>query len=200
MNFKESTKFYITESERSDKVANAMNLGRLSQLARHLNHDKSAVSFINNLIASAKKTTNTSSFIKNAFEKLETEDPKLFDIFAANAEDVVITLGKHTPWTAEELKKKAKKRRYEDVEKLGLKGQDRDKELHRARAEDERLSKKDAAAAANWKAGEKLENDEDAGKPQLAYGKFKTKGKEEELRNKFKADAAKYARLKRKGK
>jgi len=195
--FKDFVRLYITESERSDKVADKSSSARVTQLMNYFRDDKEVSSYLKDLRAKLKKRTGSADIVfKEELAALEKSNPKLFNKLADNLGDVKITLGKHTPLDDEKAKKIDKKRRYEEMEDSGLKGKERDKSIKQAAVEDKKLREKDKKAAEQWEEGKEIKTSDD--EDRLAFDKFKTKNKNEKvMKDKFKEDVLKYSKMKK---
>lgn len=173
--FKNNVEFFLKESVRSDKVSEFATPAKLYQLKNKFRGNKEAISFLSDLEKDMKekfsKGVKPSELISKAFNSLEKDNPKLFELFASNVDEITITLGKHTPFTKEELEKRAKRQRYSEMETSGLKGEARDKLMKRAKREDESDFKKDKKAAEKWVEGEEVPTDKK--EPLGFYGKKK---------------------------
>lgn len=173
--FKNNVEFFLKESVRSDKVSKFATPAKLYQLKNKFRGNKEAISFLSDLEKDMKekfsKGVKPSELISKAFNSLEKDNPKLFELFASNVDEITITLGKHTPFTKEELEKRAKRQRYSEMETSGLKGEARDKLMKRAKREDESDFKKDKKAAEKWVEGEEVPTDKK--EPLGFYGKKK---------------------------
>ncbi len=162
MNFKDTVKTFLKESEVTEKLSGLSFLtGRLKQAERKILDPEGKVA-VKKLQAILKQTDvspeTKRTQIKKVLDELEKKDPDLVKKLNIHLPVLKVSTGEHTPPVNP---KNPKRNVYKEIESAGLKGDEKSKAL-KAELRDEKKSKKeDIKASSKWKAGTELEDDDE---------------------------------------